>query len=72
MGGVCVSAGVGAAFLPETLHENLPQTIDDGEEFGKNKKFFSLVKHIKPEMQGTKDKSLRPMGESYKKVTSEL
>lgn len=47
LGGISVTAGVAAAFLPETLNENLPQTIEDGEQFGKDTKFFSLAKTTK-------------------------
>ncbi|GFV66430.1 organic cation transporter 1 [Trichonephila clavipes] len=36
-----IVAGIMAAFLPETLNENLPQTISDAEQFGLNQKFFS-------------------------------
>lgn len=41
IGFTAIVAGFSAAFLPETLNENLPQTISDAEEFGKNQKFFS-------------------------------
>ncbi|CAL1269583.1 unnamed protein product [Larinioides sclopetarius] len=36
-----IVAGILASFLPETLNENLPQSISDIEEFGKHQKFFS-------------------------------
>ncbi|GBN15824.1 hypothetical protein AVEN_213615-1 [Araneus ventricosus] len=36
-----IVAGILATFLPETLNENLPQSINDAEEFGLNQKFFS-------------------------------
>ncbi|KAF8794655.1 hypothetical protein HNY73_002614 [Argiope bruennichi] len=36
-----IVAGIMAAFLPETLNENLPQSINDAEKFGLNQKFFS-------------------------------
>lgn len=67
MGAVCVIAGIGAAFLPETLNENLPQTIEDGEEFGKDQKFFSLAKTKK-----VRSASIKPTDECYRKVSSEL
>lgn len=36
---------MGAAFvlfLPETVGQNLPQTIKQGEEFGKEQRFWNL------------------------------
>ena len=30
-----MKAGVLALLLPETLHKELPQSIEDGEKFGK-------------------------------------
>ncbi|KAG8176993.1 hypothetical protein JTE90_005735 [Oedothorax gibbosus] len=44
IGLTCVFAGILAAFLPETLSKNLPQTISDAEDFGKDQKFFSWNK----------------------------
>jgi len=44
MGFVCILSGVANAFLPETKNENLPQTIADGDQFGRNMVFFSLAK----------------------------
>lgn len=31
-----------SAFLPETLNQNLPETIDDANRFGQGVKFWSL------------------------------
>uniref|UniRef100_A0A1B6C0H0 Major facilitator superfamily (MFS) profile domain-containing protein n=1 Tax=Clastoptera arizonana TaxID=38151 RepID=A0A1B6C0H0_9HEMI len=36
MGGVSVIGGVTSLRLPETLHHRLPQTVEEGEEFGKD------------------------------------
>ncbi|XP_045511231.1 carcinine transporter isoform X1 [Colias croceus] len=36
MGGVAVIGGLTALRLPETLHTSLPQTAEEGEEFGKD------------------------------------
>ncbi|XP_035223452.1 organic cation transporter protein-like [Stegodyphus dumicola] len=41
IGIICLAAGIAASFLPETLNENLPQTITDAERFGRKQKFFS-------------------------------
>lgn len=41
IGSASIIAGIFASFLPETLNENLPQTISDAEEFGKKHKYFS-------------------------------
>ncbi|XP_054715059.1 organic cation transporter 1-like [Uloborus diversus] len=42
IGFLCLIAGVLATLLPESLNENLPQSIQDREEFGKDQKFFSF------------------------------
>jgi len=37
-----------ASFLPETLHQNLPESVKDAEEFGKAHRYLSfLPKHNK-------------------------
>ncbi|GIY27326.1 organic cation transporter 1 [Caerostris extrusa] len=41
IGLVGVSASMLQTLLPETLDEILPQTIQDGETFGKNQKYLS-------------------------------
>lgn len=47
---ICTIAFMGAMsvlFLPETLGHDLPQTIDQGEEFGKDQSFWWLPCHKK-------------------------
>jgi len=34
MGGLMVAGGLAALTLPETLHQHLPQTLEEGELFG--------------------------------------
>lgn len=36
MGTISVLGGLSGLRLPETLHHRLPQTVEEGEEFGKN------------------------------------
>lgn len=36
MGTISVFGGLIGLRLPETLHHRLPQTLEEGEEFGKN------------------------------------
>jgi hypothetical protein len=33
---------ISSAFLPETLKQTLPETIEDANQFGKGNKFWSL------------------------------
>ncbi|XP_055944940.1 organic cation transporter 1-like [Argiope bruennichi] len=44
IGLTAVLASFSGTFLPETLDEILPQTIQDGETFGKNQKYFSCTR----------------------------
>ncbi|XP_076330679.1 organic cation/carnitine transporter 2-like [Tachypleus tridentatus] len=43
VGGICLVASFTSSFLPETLQSKLPQTIEDGEEIGKQQKYFSCL-----------------------------
>ena len=43
MGIISILSGLMASFLPETLNENLPQTIDDGDDFGSDMKYLSFA-----------------------------
>ncbi|KAG1706153.1 Carcinine transporter [Nymphon striatum] len=36
IGALTITAGFLCAFLPETLHQSMPETLQDAEEFGKN------------------------------------
>ncbi|KAI1305343.1 Organic cation transporter 1 [Halotydeus destructor] len=48
MGSVCLMAGIAASFLPETLDKNLPQTLQDGENFGRGQAYLSLARRSLP------------------------
>lgn len=52
---ISVASFIGAMsvlFLPETLGQDLPQTINQGEEFGKGQGFWSLPSNDKSRFDG--------------------
>lgn len=42
LGVVGILGGILCLFLPETLNEELPQTLEDGERFGMNQRFWEI------------------------------
>lgn len=52
--------GIGALYLPETLHKKLPDTMEEARHFGKHDKFFSLPK-APPKVEET-----RPIAEEVR------
>ncbi|XP_016961208.1 carcinine transporter [Drosophila biarmipes] len=44
LGVLFLTGGIGALFLPETLHKKLPDTMEEASHFGQHDKFFSLPK----------------------------
>ncbi|XP_076371527.1 carcinine transporter-like isoform X2 [Tachypleus tridentatus] len=45
IGGICLATSFTGFFLPETLHAKLPQTLEDGEEYGNNQKYCSCFRY---------------------------
>lgn len=46
MGGLMVAGGLSALTLPETLHQHLPQTLEEGELFGEFNSVQTVDKRI--------------------------
>jgi hypothetical protein len=46
LGVVSVVGGLSGLRLPETLHHSLPQTVEEGEEFGKDWSFAECLNCI--------------------------
>lgn len=57
MGGISVLGGLTSLRLPETLHHRLPQTVEEGEEFGKDWTFGECM-HCIPKRYLTIDSVL--------------
>ena len=49
MGTVSVIGGLAGLRLPETLNAPLPQTLEEGEEFGKNFTWLDCIRCSAPE-----------------------
>lgn len=56
-GGVALAASLAGLFLPETLNKELPQTLDDGESYGKGDNAFTSC-YRKNKESGVNDKML--------------
>ncbi|EAA08673.4 AGAP004104-PB [Anopheles gambiae str. PEST] len=41
---IMLVGAVSAIFLPETLHQKLPETMDEGRQFGRDQRFWSIPK----------------------------
>ncbi|KAI5704896.1 hypothetical protein M8J75_009800 [Diaphorina citri] len=63
MGVISVLGGIIGLRLPETLHQKLPQTVEEGEEFGKDWSIKELLHCIPP---GRPSSSL---GDSYEDLS---
>lgn len=56
LGFIFLIGGFSGLFLPETLHNKLPDSLEEAKSFGKNQKFFSLPK---PHHQSSDDLSAK-------------
>jgi hypothetical protein len=53
LGGLCLIGAFCCLFLPETTNKQIPATLEDGENFGKDEKFFDFLFLKKPEAEST-------------------
>ncbi|XP_049762165.1 carcinine transporter isoform X1 [Schistocerca cancellata] len=62
MGAISVIGGLSGLRLPETLHHRLPQTVEEGEEFGKDWSFKDCIRCIpeRPSSIATSYEDLEP------------
>ncbi|XP_055905497.1 carcinine transporter [Eupeodes corollae] len=62
LGIIFLIGGCSGLFLPETLHNKLPDSLEEAKSFGKNQKFFSLPKphHQSAEELSAKEKLNQP------------
>ncbi|EDW84687.1 uncharacterized protein Dwil_GK14248 [Drosophila willistoni] len=56
LGTLFLLGGIGATFLPETLHKKLPDTMEEANHFGRHDKFFSLPK---PPLASVADENMK-------------
>ena len=71
---VCFISGFALTFIPETLHEKLPQSIFDAETFGIEAKYWSLAKKKEVKnLKNDKDKSTNEnSNEDYKMTVNSI
>ncbi|RZF44047.1 hypothetical protein LSTR_LSTR017584 [Laodelphax striatellus] len=53
LGVLGIVGGILCLFLPETMGQELPQTLQDGEDFGRDQTFFDIPCIKKPETTNT-------------------
>ncbi len=53
LGCLCLIGAFCCLFLPETTNKQIPVTLEDGENFGKDEKFFDFLFPKKPEAEST-------------------
>ncbi len=49
--GMTLAGTFSALFLPETLHQSLPNTIQEAENFGRNQSFWQLPKKLRTDQK---------------------